>query len=100
MTTVPDKQKAVILSIGLCCIEAVYREEKPQSFPHNKLAAAMTNIAKATDDYLSEAFQGPDMAKAEEIFNVTKKAVDKHFKPPRVKRTATGRTRGQDGRFI
>lgn len=98
--TIPEKQKAVLLTIGLCCIEAVLKEEKPHGFVHNKLNAALTAIAKATDDYVSHAFQGEDMDKALQVFEATNKHVEKLFRPPRVKRVARDRVRGRDGRFI
>lgn len=98
--TVEDKQRAVLLTIGLCCIDAVMKKEKPQSFVHNKLTSACQNLAKATDDYVSHTFQGEDMDKALEVFNSTDRQVKRLFRPPRVKKTAKERIRGRDGRFL
>lgn len=98
--SIPDKQKAVLLTIGLCCIEAVMKEETPQSYVHNKLNAACTAIAKATDDYVSHSFQGEDMNKALAVYEATDRHVKRLFRPPRVKKTDKERLMGTDGRFI
>ena len=99
--TTEDKQRAVLLTIGLCCIEAVMKSEKPQSFVHNKLNAACTNLAKATDDYVSHSFQGENMAKAEAVFDATNRHVMRLFRPVSVKSSAKKeRVRGRDGRFL
>lgn len=76
------------------------KEEKPQSFVHNKLNAACSAIAKATDDYVSHSFQGEDMNKALEVYEATDQRVKRLFRPPRVKRTNKERMRGRDGRFL
>jgi hypothetical protein len=98
--TTPDKQRAVLLTIGLCCIDAVMKMEEPHSFVHNKLSAACTNLAKATDDYVSHSFQGEDMEKALEVYEATNRHVKRLFRTPRVKRTTKERVRGRDGRFV
>lgn len=76
------------------------KEEAPQSFVHNKLSAACTAIAKATNDYVSHSFQGEDMEKALEVYEQTNRHVKRLFRPPRVKRTTKERVRGRDGRFV
>lgn len=95
--TTEDKQRAVLLTIGLCCIEAVMKLEKPSSFVHNKLNAACTALARATDDYVSHSFQGENMAKAEAVFDATERHVKRLFRLPKVKKE---RVRGRDGRFL
>jgi len=98
--SVKDKQAAVLLSMAACCIEAVYIEERPQSFRHNKMGSALTALRTATDDYAGPDFQGDDMVKAEIIYDKMKKHVDKLFAPPKVKRVPGERVRGRDGRFV
>lgn len=100
MITTPDKQRAVLLTIGLCCIDAVMKMEVPQSFVHNKLSAACTNLAKATDDYVSHSFQGENMDKALQVYEATHKHVNRLFRTPRVKKKSTERVRGRNGRFV
>lgn len=101
MITVEDKQRAVLLTIGLCCIEAVMNMEKPQSFVHNKLSAACTNLAKATDDYVDHSFQGENMDKALAVFDSTDRHVKRLFRVPKVKKPVKKeRVRGRDGRFL
>lgn len=98
--SVQDKQQAVLISIAACCLETAQGNEPPHSFRANKINAALAAIKKATDDYKGEGFIGEDMVKAEAVYEVTRKAIEKLYAPPKVKRHMSERVRGRDGRFM
>lgn len=98
--SVKDKQRAVLITIAACCLETVTSEEEPHTFRANKLSAAQTAISKATDDYTGGSFQGEDMKKAEQVFEVTRRAIEKLYREPKPRRVSNERRRGQDGRFL
>ena len=98
--TTTDKQRAVLLTIGLCCIEAVMVEEKPQSFVHNKLNAARINLAKATDDFVSHSFQGNDMEKALSVYEATKQHVERLFRLDAFGHEESAQEKGEDGKVL